>query len=56
MKIENRLKVLNMEDFPELTHLEARGNQLKDIGRLNTPKLQRLYLVIVIDNSKVSIF
>lgn len=33
------------EDFPELIHLELRGNKLKTTPmRLNTPKIQRLYL------------
>ncbi|KAJ3310283.1 Leucine-rich repeat-containing protein 23 [Boothiomyces sp. JEL0838] len=32
------------EDFPELLHLELRGNKLKSNPKMSLPKLQRLYL------------
>ncbi|KAJ3270404.1 Leucine-rich repeat-containing protein 23 [Terramyces sp. JEL0728] len=38
------------EDFPEMLHLELRGNRMKTNPKLNLPKLQRLYLVINADN------
>jgi hypothetical protein len=34
-----------MDTVPELIHIEARGNKLKEFGVYAAPKLQRLYLV-----------
>lgn len=41
---ENRLTQLKLEEFGELLHLEARANKLKHTGKINAPKIQRLYL------------
>ncbi|KAJ3320321.1 Leucine-rich repeat-containing protein 23 [Boothiomyces sp. JEL0866] len=42
---ENKLtENVGFEDFPELLHLELRGNKLKTNPKLSLPKLQRLYL------------
>ncbi|KAJ1340426.1 hypothetical protein BSLG_004829 [Batrachochytrium salamandrivorans] len=42
--LDNSLIELTLQSFPELVHLEVRGNKLSTMLTCNTPKLQRLYL------------
>ncbi|KAI9202928.1 uncharacterized protein BJ171DRAFT_600383 [Polychytrium aggregatum] len=41
---ENQLTVLNLEEFSELVHLEARLNKLTHTSGIRAPKVQRMYL------------